>query len=142
MATFNKCNCFVRDVGLGVHNLNTDTLNVYLANGTIAATDETLSTAAGIATGSGYTGPVDTQNTYTLSTATATLTGTKVTITASGGNVGPFTQVGLYNDTPTSPADPMIGWWDIGTSITLASGESYAIRFNNSDTSGTIATFT
>jgi len=32
MATFNKFDCFVGDLGLKLHNLNTDTLKVYLTN--------------------------------------------------------------------------------------------------------------
>lgn len=140
MAVFNKVNKFVERLGLGEHNLNTHTLNVYLVNGTIAATDDVKADAAEIATGSGYTGPVDTQNTWASAAGTATLTGTKVTITASGGSVGPFQQVVLYNDTHAS--DAIIGWWDYGSAVTLASGESFAIKFNNSDTTGTIGTLT
>ena len=36
----------------------------------------------------------------------------------------------LYNDTPTAPADPLIGWWDYGSSITLASGETFTVDFD------------
>ena len=41
-------------------------------------------------------------------------------ITASGGTIGPFRYVAFYNDTPTSPADPLICWCDYGSAITLA----------------------
>ena len=40
-----------------------------------------------------------------------------VTFTAAGGSIGPFRYVVLYNDTPTSPADPLIGWYDYGTNL-------------------------
>jgi len=140
MASFNKFNQFVEDLGLGVHNLNTGTLNVYLSNATPSASGDAVKTdLAEISTGNGYTGPVDTQNTFAESSGTATLTGTKVVITASG-SVGPFQYVALYNDTPTSPADPLIGWWDYGSALTLANGETFSIKFNNSDTTGTILT--
>jgi hypothetical protein len=33
----------------------------------------------------------------------------------------------LYNDTPTSPADPLVGYWDYGSSITLAAGETFTV---------------
>jgi hypothetical protein len=36
----------------------------------------------------------------------------------------------LYNDTPTSPADPLIGWWDYGSSITFGVGEPFTIDFS------------
>lgn len=141
MAIFNKFNQFVEDLGLGVHNLNTGTLNVYLSNATPSASaDAVKADLAEITNQNGYTAPVDTQNSWAESSGTATLTGTKVTITASGGSVGPFQYVVLYNDTPTSPADPLIGWWDYGAAVTLATGESFAIKFNNSDTTGTIGT--
>jgi hypothetical protein len=140
MASFNKFNQFVEDLGLGVHNLNTGTLNVYLSNAAPSASGDAIkSDLAEISTGNGYTGPVDTQNTFAESSGTATLTGTKVVITASG-SVGPFQYVALYNDTPTSPADPLIGWWDYGSALTLANGETFSIKFNNSDTTGTILT--
>jgi len=140
MASFNKFDQFVEDLGLGVHNLNTGTLNVYLSNAAPSASADAVKTdLAEISTGNGYTGPVDTQNTFAESGGTATLTGTKVVITASG-SVGPFQYVALYNDTPTSPADPLIGWWNYGSALTLANGETFSIKFNNSDTTGTILT--
>ena len=140
MASFNKFEQFVEDLGLGVHNLNTGTLNVYLSNATPSASGDAVKTdLAEIGTGNGYTGPVDTQNTFAESGGTATLTGTKVVITATGA-VGPFQYVALYNDTPSSPADPLIGWWDYGSALTLQNGETFSIKFNNSDTTGTILT--
>ena len=36
----------------------------------------------------------------------------------------------LYNDTPTSPADPLIGWYDYGASITLADTETLTVDFD------------
>jgi hypothetical protein len=140
MAAFNKFQQFVEDLGLGVHNLNTGTLNVYLSNAVpSAAADAVKTDLAEISTGNGYTGPVDTQNTFAETGGTATLTGTKVVVTASGA-VGPFQYVAIYNDTPTSPADPLIGWWDYGSALTLQNGETFSIKFNNSDTTGTILT--
>ena len=42
----------------------------------------------------------------------------------------------LYNDTPTSPADPMLGWWDYGSALTLASGETFTVDLDQ--TGGTL----
>lgn len=132
MATFNKFNQFVEDVGKGVHNLATGTLKVALTNTAPAATDATLSQITQISNGNGYTtgGSTAASNAYTQTSGTAKLTATDVVFTASGGSVGPFRYAVLYNDTPTSPADPLIGYWDYGSSITLASGETFTVDFD------------
>lgn len=143
MATYNKFEDFVNQLCQGVHNLDAagDTLNVYLSNATPSASlDNVKADLAEIATGNGYTGPVDTQQTFAEAAGTGTLTGTKVTITASGGAIAQFRYVVLYNDTPTSPADPLIAWWDYGSALDLADGESLTIKFNNGDPTGTIFT--
>ena len=49
---------------------------------------------------------------------------------ASGGSLGPFRYVYLVNDTPSSPADPLVGYWDKGESITLADGEGMDVDFS------------
>jgi hypothetical protein len=80
----------------------------------------------------GYAGPVDVQNAASASSGVITVTATDVTITASGGTVGPFQYVVLYNDTPSDPVDPLIGYWDYGSSVTLQDGESIKVDFGAS----------
>jgi hypothetical protein len=63
-----------------------------------------------------------------------------VVFTASGGAIANFRYICLYNDTPTSPTDPLIGWWDYGSTLTLNSGDSLTVKFNGSAGSGTILT--
>lgn len=130
---FNKFQNFVEDLGLGVHDLNTDTLKVYLSNTAPTATDTIKSTgsATEISAGNGYTaGGADTTNTYTESAGTGTVAGVTITWTATGGgSIGPFRYAVLYNDTPTSPADPLIGWWDYGSNITLNDPETADLTF-------------
>jgi hypothetical protein len=60
-------------------------------------------------------------------------------LTASGGSVATFRYAVLYNDTPTSPADPLIGWWDYGADITLLNDENFTV---DSDQTGGIITIT
>jgi hypothetical protein len=55
-----------------------------------------------------------------------------VVFTASGGSIGPFRYVIIYNDTPTSPADPLVCYYDYGSSITLLDGETFTVDFGAS----------
>lgn len=133
MASFARFEIFSENLAEKVHNLDTDTLKVYLSNATPnAATNAVKADLAEITNQNGYTAPVDTQNATSRSGAVTSVTGTDFTITASGGSVGPFRYAVLYNDTPTSPADPLIGYWDYGSSITLNSGESLTVDFGSS----------
>lgn len=136
MAAFNKFQNYVEDLGKGVHQLHAagHTLKVYLSNtAPNAATHAVMADLAEISSGNGYTaGGNDTQNDYTETSGTGSCTGVDIVITASGGTVGPFRYAVLYNDTPTSPADPLIGWWDYGSGITLNSGESFTVDFGTS----------
>lgn len=134
MASFNKFGAFVGNLGLAVCNLNTDTLKVYLSNAAPdAAADDVKTDLAEISSGNGYTaGGEDTQNTYGESGGTGTLAGTDIVWTASGGSIGAFRYAVLYDDTPSSPADPLVGWWDYGSSITLAATETFTVDFGSS----------
>jgi hypothetical protein len=140
MATYNKFDIFVQNLAEKVHNLSSDELDIYLSNATPSASaDAVKADLAEISTGNGYTGPQDTQNTGAQTGGVYTLTGTKVVITASGA-VGPFQYVVLMNQTAAS--DPLISWWDYGSPLTLASGETFTVKFNNGDPTGTILTIT
>lgn len=132
MATFQKFESFVEHLAEKVHNLDSDTLVCYLSNATPdAAGDSVKADLAEISTGNGYTGVQDTQNATSRSSGVLSVTGVDIVITASGA-VGPFRYVVLANDTPSSPLDPLIGWWDYGSSISLANGETFTIDFSTS----------
>ena len=132
MATFNKINQFVEDVAHGVHDLETDQIVVALcasANAPVA-TNAVLADLTEIA----YTN-LSSRNVTTTSSAetsgTYKLTLTDLVLTASGGSVAAFRYVVLYNDTPTSPADPLIGWYDYGSDLTLNDTETLTIDFDD-----------
>jgi len=59
-------------------------------------------------------------------------------LTASG-SVATFRYVVLYNDTPSSPANPLIGYYDYGSNVTLLTGETFTIDFDGSAGVFTIA---
>lgn len=133
MVAFNKYNQFVEDLGLGVHNLDTGTLKIALTNTAPSATHATLSQITEISAGNGYSaGGTDATGVWTETSGTGTLAGTDVVFTASGGTIGPFRYAVLYNDTPSSPADPLIGWWDYGSAVTLQIGETFTVDFGAS----------
>lgn len=136
MATYVKYQQFVEDFGNKVHDLvgTNDTLKVLLSNAAPnVATHAVRADVTEISGGNGYTsGGVDIDNDGTESGGTLTVTAVDKTFTASGGTIGPFRYAILYNDTPTSPADPLIGYWDYGSSITLADGETFGLDFGAS----------
>jgi hypothetical protein len=135
MAAFNKFEAFTEHLAEKVHDLDTDTLKCYLTDNAPSAAADAVKAdlVESVAGGNGYTaGGHDTTNATSRAGGTTSVVGTDITITAAGGTIGPFRYVVLYNDTPAAPADPLIGWWDYGTSITLADGESFVIDFGAS----------
>lgn len=144
MAAYNKYQDFVEQVLTAKHNFTGagDVFKIYLSNVAPTATDTSKpGTATEIGAGNGYTaGGEDSQNTLAEAAGTATVTGTKVVWTAAGGSIGPFRYVVLYNDTATSPADALVAWWDYGSALTLLTGETFTVKFNNGDPTGTIFT--
>jgi hypothetical protein len=126
MATFNKFHAFVEHLAEGVHNLGADTLKIMLTNTAPVATNSVKANLTEIAAGNGYTagGTAASITSSGQTSGTYKLVLGDVVITASGGSIGPFRYAVLYNDTPTSPADPLIGYWDYGSALTLANGES------------------
>lgn len=132
MATFNKFNAFTKDLAEKVHNLGADTLKVMLTNTAPVATNSVKANLTEITAGNGYAAGGTTASTTSSSQTSGTykLVLADVVFTAAGGSIGPFRYAVLYNDTPTSPADPLIGWYDYGSSITLATGETLTVDFD------------
>src|SRR5687768_5965383 len=122
MASYNKFQQFVENLGKGVHNFTSDsTCSVTVA--LCAAANAPVATNAVLAdlTEIAYTNlssRVVTGITWEHTTGTVTMTATDLVLTASGGAVATFRYVVLYDDDPTSPANPLIGWWDYGSNLT------------------------
>ena len=135
MATYTKFQPFVEAIAEKVHNLGSDQLVVALTNTAPNATNATLSQITEIS----YTN-LSSRNITTTSSAqtsgTYKLVLADLVLTASGA-VGPFRYVVIYNDTSTS--DNLISYYDYGSSISLASGETFTIDFDASNGFLTIA---
>lgn len=129
MASYVKFQDFVEQLCKGIHDLDgTHTLKVGLTNtGPTVGSDDSFGDITEISAGNGYTAGGDaTTPTLSESSGTAKVVCTDITWTASGGTIGAFRYAVLYNDTPTTPlADPLIAYWDYGSSITLNDGESF-----------------
>ncbi len=132
MASYNKFQQFSEDLAHKVHNLSADTLKVMLTNTAPVATNSVKADLTEISAGNGYTagGTAATISDSNQTSGTYKLTLADVTFTATGGSIAAARYAVLYNDTPTSPADPLIAWWDYGSSITLAAGESLVVDFS------------
>jgi hypothetical protein len=136
MASFNKFQSFVEHLAEKVHNLGADTLKILLSNDAPSAGADAVRAdlTSELTTGGGYTagGSAVTITASSQASGTYSLVGNDLVFAASGGSIGPFRYAILYNDTPTSPADPLIGFWDYGSSITLADGETFTVDFGAS----------
>ncbi len=131
MATYTKYQCFVENLAEKVHNLGADTLKIMLSNtAPNVATHTVRADSTEISAGNGYTsggtavtvtGSSQTGGTYALTQSA------DVVFTASGGTIGPFRYAILYNDTPTSPVDPLIAYWDYGSAVTLNDTETFTV---------------
>ena len=155
-ASYNKFNVFVANIMNGVHNLSSDTLNLWLTNTAPNAADIKIDTTATpgnllstsnaveVAAGDGYSknGAGITVTTNSQTSGTYTLAGDEVVWTSVTGNMGTFRYIVLYDITAgTTSTRPVIGWWDYGSSLTLngANGDTFTVLFNNANP-GTIFT--
>lgn len=130
MATYNKINDFVQDLGTEVHQLATDQLKVALCTNANApvATNGQLSDLTEIA----YTNLSSrdlTTTSWTNTTGTSKLILADLTLTATG-NVATFRHSVIYNDTATN--DELIAYFDYGSDITMVNGDTLKLDFDGS----------
>lgn len=130
MAAYVKFESFVEAIVLEKHQLATDQLKVALMThvNTPAVEDDVLGDLTPIA----YTN-LSTQDIVTIScvhtTGTLALVLTDLVLTASGA-VETFRHVVIWND--DAPSDELIAWFDYGSDVTLANGETFTIDFGAS----------
>ncbi len=124
MATYNKFNAWAETMVEGA-NLGSDQFVIALTDSAPSASNSVLADIAQIS----YTN-LSSRNVTTTSASqtggTFTLVLADLVMTASG-SVGPFRYVVLYDDTVAG--DPLVGWWDYGSSITMANAETFTVDF-------------
>ena len=126
MATYTKFQQFVEDLAHGVHDLETDAITVALSNtAPSASADAVLGDITTVSTANldditlTVSSSSQTSGTYKLVLADKTMT--------ASGAVGPFQYVIIYNDTASNKE--LICWYDYGSAITLASGDTFKLDF-------------
>lgn len=136
MATYTKFNTFIEAVFEKKIDCSADTFKAALTNTLPVATqsdfDPVTNHAAPVAangyTTGGHALTIDssgqTGGTYTLACTT------DITITATAGGIGPFQYVVIYDD--TSANKQLVSFYDYGSSITVASGETFKIDVTTS----------
>lgn len=134
MATYNKFQATIENIMEKVHNFQTDQLALALT----AAANAPVNTNAVLTdlTQIAYTN-LSTRNIVTNSSSqsggTYKLIVTDWVGTASGGAVATHRYYVVYNDTPTSPADPLICWFDKGANVDLADTETITLDFDGTN---------
>jgi hypothetical protein len=143
VVTYNKFNAFGENMANKLMDLvgspMGDVLKVMLTAVAPVATNSLKADLTEIAAGNGYTagGEVVPNPNGVRASGTLTISGDRVTFTFTG-DATPFRYAALYDDTATG--DPLIGWWDYGSTITPHNGDTLDIDFNNDSDDGTIFT--
>jgi hypothetical protein len=133
MATLTLFQQFKENLAKGVHDFTSDatctvTVALCAAANAPVATNSVLADLTQVAY-TNLSSRVVTGITAEHTTGTVPFTATDLVLSASGGAVATFRYIALYDDDPTSPADPLIGWLDYGSNLTLADGESLTLDF-------------
>lgn len=146
MATFTKVNDFVLNL-CEVIDLDGDQLELAFSNTAPASetsnptadTNGVLANVTQIAY-TNWTDDLTVDRNLTSGSVTTTQTGgtftldytADIVITASGGAIANWQYIYLWDDNPTSPADPLINVWNHGSAIALGNGDSATLQFNAS----------
>jgi len=132
MATFTKFYPFVENLAEGIIDLDADNNYVCLTNTAPTTAMALYSELTEITQQNGYTTGGNKANL----TSSAQTSGTYKLVladpaqwTATGGSIGPLRYAVLYQNSGTKP---LIGFWDYGSSITLAAGETFLVDFDAS----------
>src|SRR5574343_8014 len=137
MATYNKFNVFTKDLLEGKHQFGTHTFKALFSNSAPdAALDAVKGDVTEIAAGGGYSAggvTLDSVTVTQVSGSTYKVTIADEVFTATG-TVNTFQYIIIYNDSQTTPADPLVCWYNYGSPVNLQDTETFTINFD--DTNG------
>jgi hypothetical protein len=135
MAAFVKYNSYIDEISKGGHNLQTAVFKAALTNTAPNAASDTVwntTVAPPPATANGYTAGGNTLSTTGAATAAGVfkLTLADTVFTATAGGIGPFRYEIIYN---SSAGNKVVGYYDYGSSITLADTETFTSDFDGAN---------
>ena len=140
MAALNKYNAYIDEVAKAGHNHATAVFKLALTNTAPGAADTVWNTtvAPAPAAANGYPAGGNTLTTSSAATTAGTfkLVLADTVFTATAGGIGPFRYAILYNSSATNK---LLGYYDYGSSISLAVTETFTTDFDNANGVLTIA---
>jgi len=135
MATFVKIDSFVENLAEKLIDLSGAGLTIALTNTAHTAAWDELADLTQVSY-TNLSARVITVSTSAQTSGTYKLVCADLTLTASGA-VGPFRYVYIYDDGSTG--DKLIAYYDYGSAVTLASGDTFKIDFDGTNGVLTIA---
>ena len=135
MVAFTKINSFVENLAEKFIDLSGAALTIALTNTSHTAAWDELADLTEVSY-TNLSSRVITVSASSQTSGTYKLVLTDLTLTASG-SVGPFQYVYIYDDDSTN--DKLICYYDYGSAVTLANGDTFVIDFDGSAGALTIA---
>jgi PKD repeat protein len=128
--TFQKFYATVEAIHEKKIDLSSDVLKLMLTNTAPSLSNTQKTDITEISAGNGYSagGSILTVTSSAQSSGLYSLVVSDLTITASGGSIGPWRYAVIYSDTSTN--DLLLWYADYGYSITVASGQSVTFDFD------------
>lgn len=118
----------------GTHQFQTHTFKLVLCNVAPVDTNSLLGDLTQISAGNGYTAGGFTLSNVALTKdgGTTKVTADAVSIVASGGSIGPFEYIAIYNDTAAN--DPLVAWEQIpGGARTVTDGNTLNLNIGGAN---------
>lgn len=126
MAAYNKFNAWL-DYLADAANASSDVFKIALTNTLPTASNSVLADLTTVSTANLNTVTL-TGNSSSQTSGTYKLDFDNLTMTATGGSVGPFQYVVIYDDTVTG--DPLVCWFDYGSALTLNQNDTFTLTFD------------